>query len=380
MKSYQPIAITAAHSRWGRAMLHFVWLCRGGERRWHVRGMFRELFRSGNQSIVAHAADAPSESSHRGSSVLPAFLLATTFSAAAASGPVELELRSSAQADSAGIFLQQVASASPSALTPQNIRLADAPGFGRAASFTPDQLGELLRRAAPQFPAITWTGASQVRVVRRARFLAESELRDLLTATIQSEHVRDKGTLELAFGRSWPGVNLPDETLSLRVLNMPASGVSPNFIVRFDVNAGAERFGPWQVVAQARVMKDVLVARVPLKRGQPLQSSDFSIERRDVLSLREAVDVELAVNPAFELVENVPPGQPLLARAVRMRPVVQRGQLVDGLVRDGAMNISLKVEVLVDGLPGQTVRVRNPKTKREFYAKVQDEQTVVIHL
>ena len=63
-----------------------------------------------------------------------------------------------------------------------------------------------------------------------------------------------------------------------------------------------------------------------------------------------------------------------------MRPVVQRGQVVDGLVRDGAMNISLKVEVLADGLPGQTVRVRNPKTKREFYAKVQDEQTVLIHL
>ena len=63
-----------------------------------------------------------------------------------------------------------------------------------------------------------------------------------------------------------------------------------------------------------------------------------------------------------------------------MRPVVQRGQFVDGLVRDGALNIALKVEVLADGLPGQTVRVRNPKTKREFYAKVQDEQTVVISL
>ena len=63
-----------------------------------------------------------------------------------------------------------------------------------------------------------------------------------------------------------------------------------------------------------------------------------------------------------------------------MKPVVQRGQFVDGLVRDGSLNIALKVEVLADGLPGQTVRVRNPKTKREFYAKVQDEQTVVINL
>ena len=380
MKPLQPITIAAAHSRWGRALLHLLCLCRGGERRWHGRGIVRELFCSGHQSLVAQEANIASQSSRRGPSVLSVLFLATTFNAVAASAPVELELRSSAYADSSGIFLQQVASTPPSVFPSQNIRLTDAPAFGRAASFTPDQLGELLRRSAPQFPVVTWTGASQVRVVRRARFLAESELRDLLTATIQSEHVRDKGTLELAFGRSWPGVNLPDETLSLRVLNMPASGVSPNFIVRFDINAGAERFGPWQVVAQARVMRDVLVARVPLKRGQPLQPSDFVIERRDVLALREAVGVELAVNPAFELVENVPSGQPLLARAVRMRPVVQRGQLVDGLVRDGAMNISLKVEVLADGLPGQTVRVRNPKTKREFYAKVQDDQTVVIHL
>jgi len=380
MKPHQPITITAAHSRWGRATLHLLCLCRGGEPRWHVRGMFRELFRKNDTSGVAQKGNPFSKTDGRGTSVLSAFFLATAFSAVAASGPLELELRSSAQSDSSGIFLQQLAATLPPAFASQNIRLTDAPVFGRAASFTPEQLGELLRRAAPQLPVVTWTGASQVRVIRRGRFLTEGELRDLLTATIQTEHVRDKGTLELAFGRSWPGVNLPDETLSLRVLNLPASGVSPNFIVRFDITAGTEHFGPWQVVAQARLMKDVLVARVPLKRGQPLQSSDFSIERRDVLSLREAVDAELAINPAFELVENVPTGQPLLARAVRMRPVVQRGQLVDGLVRDGAMNISLRVEVLGDGLPGQTVRVRNPKTKREFYAKVQDEQTVVINL
>ena len=72
-------------------------------------------------------------------------------------------------------------------------------------------------------------------------------------------------------------MNLPDESLSLRVLNLPASGVSPNFIVRFDLSAGNERFGPWQLVTQARVMKDVPVARVPLKRGQPLQPSDFTL-------------------------------------------------------------------------------------------------------
>ncbi|HYV33159.1 MAG TPA: flagellar basal body P-ring formation chaperone FlgA, partial [Candidatus Binatia bacterium] len=111
-----------------------------------------------------------------------------------------------------------------------------------------------------------------------------------------------------------------------------------------------------------------------------LQEADFITERHDVLTLRDPLDRTALKNPAIELVENLPAGQPLLSRAVRLRPVVQRGQLVDGLVRDGPLNISLKVEVLADGLSGQTVRVRNPKTRREFYAKVQDDQSVLISL
>lgn len=374
MKTQQPITVIAAGTRIGRALLHFVCLCRGGDRRWHGRGIVRELFsRSANDSRCANDAN------WRGPFMSLAFAFQTTL-AVAAPAPLELELRSAAQVDSSGIHLHQLASSLPTAVPHQPIRLADAPAFGRVASFTPEQINDLLRRAAPQLAAPAWTGASQIRIVRRARFLGEGELRELLTATLQSEQVRDKGTLELNFARPWTGANLPDESLTLRVLSLPASGVSPHFIVRFELAAGAERFGPWQMVVQARVMKDVPVARTTLRRGQPLQASDFTTERRDVLSLREPLDVEALNNPTLDLVENISSGQPLLARAVRMRPVVLRGQVVDGLVRDGAMNISLKVEVLADGLPGQTVRVRNPKNKREFYAKVQDEQTVVINL
>jgi flagella basal body P-ring formation protein FlgA len=42
--------------------------------------------------------------------------------------------------------------------------------------------------------------------------------------------------------------------------------------------------------------------------------------------------------------------------------------------------ISVKVEVLEDGVPGQMVRVRNLKSKREFRAKVENEETVLVPL
>jgi flagella basal body P-ring formation protein FlgA len=79
-------------------------------------------------------------------------------------------------------------------------------------------------------------------------------------------------------------------------------------------------------------------------------------------------------------VENIAPGLPIPNRAVRPRPAVKRGQMVEGVFEEGSLTISLKVEILEDGLPGQTVRVRNPKTNRELTGKVQNEETIRITL
>ena len=63
-----------------------------------------------------------------------------------------------------------------------------------------------------------------------------------------------------------------------------------------------------------------------------------------------------------------------------MRAVVHRGQIAEALVRDGAISISLKVEVLEEGEPGQTVGVRNPVTRRQFRGRVLNEQTIQLLL
>ena len=152
-------------------------------------------------------------------------------------GAAAFELLPAAQVDSAGIFLHQIATASQSVLPPQPIRLADAPAFGQAASLSRAQIRELLKANAPEFAPTDWLGAAQVRVTRRARGLNERELRELLSATLQKDFVKDKGDLELRFTRPWASVFVPDETLVLKVIDLPATGVSAHFIVRFELFA-----------------------------------------------------------------------------------------------------------------------------------------------
>jgi flagellar basal body P-ring formation protein FlgA len=60
--------------------------------------------------------------------------------------------------------------------------------------------------------------------------------------------------------------------------------------------------------------------------------------------------------------------------------VINRGKIVDALVRSGPMEISTKVEALEDGAPGQMIRIRNPKSKREFRGRVQGEDSVLVPL
>jgi flagella basal body P-ring formation protein FlgA len=285
-----------------------------------------------------------------------------------------------AQVDGQGIFLHQIVVRPTPPAQDAPIRLADAPLVGQTASFTRERVAELMASHQSALAIPAWTGAPQVRVSRRTRTLAEAELKTLLTERLQHEVVKDKGEIELRLGRPWTPVTVPDEPFVLKVSDLPATGVSPNFILRFELATAHETVGQWQLVAGARLWRDVPVSRALLRRGQMLRDAEVSTERRDVLGLREPLEVSALADPSLELVENVPAGFPVLRRSVRVRPLVQRGEVVDATMRDGLLVISLKAECLEDGLPGQTIRLRNPKTKREFYGKIQPDQTVLISL
>jgi flagella basal body P-ring formation protein FlgA len=164
------------------------------------------------------------------------------------------------------------------------------------------------------------------------------------------------------------------------VVDLPTAGLSASCIVRFELRTETETVGTWQTAVQTRIWRDVLVARSPLSRGMLASHADIGTERRDVLTNRDALVALPGAAETLEITGNVSAGSTLTARSLRFRPVVNRGKVVDAVVQNGSLQISMRVEVLEDGLPGQTIRVRNPKTKREFRGTVQNEQTIYVSL
>jgi flagellar basal body P-ring formation protein FlgA len=294
----------------------------------------------------------------------------------AAESPIRL--RSAAQSTADGVYLEQLVE--DNAACPV-VRLCDAPSFGKSLVLTRSQVSGLAQAAGLDLNSTNWAGAMAVRVSRRTRVLGESEALDCLKNALQAQQVKERGELELRFTRPWAPMTIPDEPLTLKVVDLPTAGVMPAFIARCEFETGqGERLGSWQACVQARVWREVWVAHSALKRGDLLRDSDVVRERRDVLLCRETLAEFERNDSSLELAESATPGSILLARSLKVRPVVFRGQTVAGLVQDGALAIMLKVEALEDGAPGQVIRVRNPISRRDLRGKVLDDQTILVSL
>ncbi len=212
------------------------------------------------------------------------------------------------------------------------------------------------------------------------RVLTEADALKLLTETLQKKYVKNKGELELTFTQPWDAPTLTSEPLTVKILELPTAGVTPAFIIRFQLGTTNGTVGTWQASLQAHVWRDVWVARTSLARGQLISEADVAHDRRDVLSLYEALAEFSTEDTSLELANTVLAGNIIYARNLRARAVLHRGQMADAILSDGALNIMMKVEVLEDGAPGQVVRIRNPVSLRNLSGKVINDQTVAISL
>ena len=212
------------------------------------------------------------------------------------------------------------------------------------------------------------------------RQLGEDEVRGLLAAYLDENRGEGGAKWELHFTRPWDPITVPNKPLSVKILEPSLSRIYSSCIFRFELRAGGKLLGSWQAPARVQLWRDVLVTHGNLRRGDPLNSTEVASESRDVLTLRNPV-FDLPEDPgAYEIAESLQDGMPLTPRSFRLRPVVFRGQTADAVVKQGAMVISLKVEVMENGVPGQLVRVRNLVSRRELRGKVRDAQTISITL
>jgi len=272
---------------------------------------------------------------------------------ACAGEPAVFQLQAEAKVDGSGVYLNQLVSPSLHATLP-TLRLAPAPVLGQTMSLSRQEIIALAKDSVPELNTTNWSGPPLVHISRRIRQLCEAEVTEMLHAALQRDYAGGRGALEIHFSRPWQPVTAPDEPMSLQLTDVPAAGVLPNMVAGFELWCGKERVGSWQAPLQARVWRDTPVAHSTISRGQLLRDADITLERRDALIQHEACIPFPVTDATLEALSSIQAGTPVWSHLTHSRPVMRRGQLVEGVFRDGPMTISLKVETLEDGALGQT--------------------------
>ncbi len=205
-----------------------------------------------------------------------------------------------------------------------------------------------------------------VPVLDRAALLVQ--LADDLAA-----HYSPDGSLEVDLLRPWTAPVVTDGTAALvpSVVEYPET-LASSMLVRVRYKQGERIVREDTLALRASLWNESMIAAAPIKRGDPVSLQAVTTRRVDVLRDRDALPMS-AAGEDYVFSREIPAGRRISWRDVFRRPLVHRGQMVEVQAGSGSLLITIKALAMQDGARGETVRVRNLESKRDFAAKVTAE-------
>lgn len=147
-------------------------------------------------------------------------------------------------------------------------------------------------------------------------------------------------------------------------------------LVHFEVNG--ELKDSWRLPLKVALFRTAHMAAFRLDRGD---SPKFPSIKPVVCNIYDhrgspiSAKVDLS---EYELVQPVAEGRFVSWNDVTRRPDVRRGEMVDVILENGSLSISLVAQCLDNGVVGQTVSLRNMRSHQEFSGVVSGNKRVEV--
>lgn len=200
---------------------------------------------------------------------------------------------------------------------------------------------------------------------------ASTLTRDELLASLSrqlAERFQLRGDLQLDLQRPWIAPAPAPGGVEAVVLEYPAR-LSSTILLRVRLQTAARSLGEQTIPLHAQLHRDVYAVRVPLARDTAFDASLLDVRRVDVLREREAVAVDDCTGD-YTFATGASAGRLLTWRDLARRPLVRKGQIIDVAAIDGSLSIVTKAMAMENGAAGDSIRVRNLTSKKDFTASV----------
>ena len=188
----------------------------------------------------------------------------------------------------------------------------------------------------------------------------------------------DKFKLSLTIGKIDPRLRLANCQTSLEAFfPVTARKLGPTTI-------GVRCLSPvaWQIYVpvQVKAFGTVVVNKHPLTRGTIISTSDLMMATRELSGAIQGYYTTFDQLEGMILKSNLASGSIISPRTVQNRKLVKMGDIVTILAETNGLHIRMKGKAMMDGAKGESIRVKNTRSKRVLQGEVIGSRLVRINL
>lgn len=127
------------------------------------------------------------------------------------------------------------------------------------------------------------------------------------------------------------------------------------------------------------VFEPVVCASRDLKRGEIIEKDALYLEKRNISHLSSNIIVEADKIIGLLTKHSIKADTCLKEWMFEKSPVVDKGDIVTIVAESGDLEVTVPGMVLMKGYKGELIKVQNMMSKREIYAKVVNNSTVMVN-
>ena len=179
--------------------------------------------------------------------------------------------------------------------------------------------------------------------------------------------------------REWTPIKV-SSTYLIKISDCSPDQLCSSTFTRFSVWDRGNLVGDFAEPLRIGHFVDVFFSKSPLQRGARLNSNQFDKRPVDILKKHAGTVPANANLKGYQLASNVKSNTPIKWNFLSKVTLVKKGQIVDVFASGNGIYVTMKGMALEDGVSGGNVTVKNLSSKKEFQAKVLNENSVKVHL
>lgn len=277
------------------------------------------------------------------------------------------------------IMLGDIAHISPTNESGQalgRLIIANAPAPGKSKTLqTPSIINSL--RNTSEASNVEWTGKREVVIHRKAIKITKDQLYSIIADFLADNKEKlPKGDIRFTSMRAPSEIFLPYGQLSWRVTpSRPNITDSSSFSVFFKVDG--KPANNCTVRGRIEIITDIAVATETIRKGTVIKPEHITMKRKNIVAADHPIFKPENVI-GMQAARTIGAGKVVEHEHISFPPVIATGDVVKIIAGKGHLKITTKGVARSSGLIGDTIRVKNMRSNKLIYARVEGPGTVSV--